>query len=249
MTGPKLTNMTHTHILPCKTFVSIGDCPFRNRCMYIHDMRIQCPQPLKTSRAKTRKNDPDTDLFYWPSMEGDSTSYVVPSDDPSMFSIWSHFVDFCQDCKQQYHHSHHGSHHKQQHHQHRKLSNSAADAELNQFTHQKRLPVFVKLAQTPSSPALPPQHPHQHHRSDEHERDKENRPFPQPVYKSSPQINGICRSSAAPAPAHASACGAAAAAAPWSSGSVNFFESPKSVDKTPHFESLWAPLPRSSQNC
>lgn len=50
-------------------------------------MRLQCPKALKTSRAKSRKNEPENDLFYWPSMEGDSTCYVVPSDDPSMYSM------------------------------------------------------------------------------------------------------------------------------------------------------------------
>jgi hypothetical protein len=56
--------------------------------MYIHDMRIQCPKTLKTSRAKTRKNEPDNcDIFYWPSMDGDSNAYVVTPNDPAMFSM------------------------------------------------------------------------------------------------------------------------------------------------------------------
>lgn len=146
MTGNKITTQLQqnmTHILPCKTFISIGDCPFRNRCMYIHDMRIQNPNAHKTSRAKSKKAETEGDLFYWPSMESDSNIYSVPNDDASMYSIWNYFVDFCQNCKYQQIHNHPYQKQKNQ-----------TNEDMNRYTHHKRLPVFLELASTPSNASM-----------------------------------------------------------------------------------------------
>lgn len=134
----------------------------------------------------------------------------------TLFSSWSHFVDFCQECK---------------HHQPKHRKPYAGD-EYNQYTHQKRLPIFVKLATTPSGSSL-----------EEAERNKENALPPKNIsahyYKPAPPT-GIYQYS------HLSS--QPSIYYPTTNRSSNVFESPKSIDKTPHFESpIWTPLP--SPNC
>ena len=36
--------------LPCRTFLSCGTCPYRDRCVYLHDPRLSC----SSSKIKSR---------------------------------------------------------------------------------------------------------------------------------------------------------------------------------------------------
>ena len=39
--------------LPCKTFLSVGSCPYRDRCVYLHDPRLI----YRDTKTKTRKRN------------------------------------------------------------------------------------------------------------------------------------------------------------------------------------------------
>ena len=53
--------------LPCKTYISCGDCPYRDRCTFLHDPLL-CS---KISISKQKVSDTDNnnnDMFYWKPM-------------------------------------------------------------------------------------------------------------------------------------------------------------------------------------
>ena len=42
--------------LPCRTFISTGSCPYRERCVFIHDPRLTTSKKVKTkSKSKVAK--------------------------------------------------------------------------------------------------------------------------------------------------------------------------------------------------
>lgn len=114
-----------------RTFLSIGCCPYRDRCSYIHDPRLASHY----SKSKSRKKGPDdsksVDIFFWPLNELNQTSnqyYDVPCssqisfvqlndiyDDCSSFlpfnsvdalySMWNHFIDTLNTCQTLVQHS------------------------------------------------------------------------------------------------------------------------------------------------
>ena len=42
--------------LPCRTFISVGSCPYRERCVYLHDPRLLCPDAKSKSRVRDCKS-------------------------------------------------------------------------------------------------------------------------------------------------------------------------------------------------
>lgn len=93
--------------LPCRTYISTGCCPYKDRCIYLHDPRVQS---IAQSSGKTRaknKEDIVVDSFFWPMLKYNSKSvedeYDVPipekddfeGHDEAIYSIWQHYVDFC----------------------------------------------------------------------------------------------------------------------------------------------------------
>lgn len=102
--------------LPCRTFISTGTCPYRERCVYLHDPRI-ATKSVKSKSRKKNKDDVATDAWFWPVMpDGElqvdhayqpivNQYYVVPVPhfeqcsfhNRSVYSIWMHFVEYCID--------------------------------------------------------------------------------------------------------------------------------------------------------
>jgi hypothetical protein len=102
--------------LPCRTFISVGTCPYRERCVYLHDPRIICRE-AKTKTRRKNKEDTVSDSYYWPIMSFQQVAgkldanrqphviqpYIVPPavndeftrHDEAVHSLWMHFVDLC----------------------------------------------------------------------------------------------------------------------------------------------------------
>ena len=142
--------------LPCKTFVCVGTCPYRDRCVYLHDPRL-IYKDAKTKTRKKNSEDSILDSFFWPTMpihevrkKLDASrqphviqNYHVPGaeswnkpdgfiHDSAIYSMWMHFTEFCST-------SNHGSYDK----------NSAsfqANKPYNKYTNRKRLGIFVNLS-------------------------------------------------------------------------------------------------------
>eukprot|EP01041_Mallomonas_annulata_P006201 gene6201-12567_t len=53
--------------LPCRTFISSGTCPYRDRCVYLHDPRVMDVNAKSRSRKKN-KEDSTLDALFWPVM-------------------------------------------------------------------------------------------------------------------------------------------------------------------------------------
>ena len=113
--------------LPCKTYIACGDCPYRDRCTFLHDSSLCC----KISSSKPRKSDKiedKNDSFYWRPMTSnqlqksnnvydlnnqqniigfkkvDCCSNYYPSQSNSMnyqelatSSMWSNLTHFCKE--------------------------------------------------------------------------------------------------------------------------------------------------------
>lgn len=102
--------------LPCRTFISVGTCPYRERCVYLHDPRCICKE-AKTKTRRKNKEDVVLDALFWPVMPYPMVAakldmnrqphviqpYSVPlpqqdqyhKHDATVYSMWMHFVDFC----------------------------------------------------------------------------------------------------------------------------------------------------------
>ena len=144
--------------LPCKTFVCVGTCPYRDRCVYLHDPRL-IHKDAKTKTRKKNSEDSILDSFFWPTMpihevrkKLDASrqphviqNYLVPGaeswnnkqpdafiHDSAIYSMWMHFTEFCST-------SNNGSYDK----------NSASfqvTKLYNKYTDRKRLGIFVNLS-------------------------------------------------------------------------------------------------------
>jgi hypothetical protein len=95
----------HKRELPCKTWIITGNCPYNNKCIYLHSDSIKSNLPIKLhSKHKNRENN-ITDTLFWPKMNNISNSintmYNVPypenenMHDIALYSMWNHYVDFC----------------------------------------------------------------------------------------------------------------------------------------------------------
>jgi len=149
--------------LPCRTFISVGTCPYRERCVYLHDPRIICRE-AKSKTRKKNKEDETPDSLFWPVLpveiahrRVDSSGqpfviqqYHVPipqmdtyqRHDEAVYSLWNCFTTLCAITAGL------------------ATSNGKLDDPnmlANDFTGQPRIPVFVKLSQgfSMSSPQLP----------------------------------------------------------------------------------------------
>jgi len=141
--------------LPCRTYISVGCCPYRDRCAYIHDPRIATYFSKSKSRRKVVENPQLHDCFFWPALEDVTrmkfdnsgrplvrqeyyvpASKATPSTHGSMeeFSMWNHFVNYV--AAETNGHSN-GLY---------ELSNE--QEQLNIYTGRQRLPIFAQLSQS-----------------------------------------------------------------------------------------------------
>jgi hypothetical protein len=146
--------------LPCRTFISVGTCPYRERCVYLHDPRIICRE-AKTKTRRKNEEDSVVDSLFWPVMPYNAVAgkmdsnrqphviqpYTVPppqSDqfyrhDQAVYSMWMHFVDYCSACNS-----------KSEMLVSKYVETAcfqAPDQPYNAYTKQARLPVFRTLSQ------------------------------------------------------------------------------------------------------
>jgi hypothetical protein len=102
--------------LPCRTFICTGTCPYRERCVYLHDPRI-ISRNVKSKSRRKNKDDVVSDAWFWPVMADEdlvldnsgqpivNQFYHVPlpryeqsnSHNRSVYSMWMHFVEYCID--------------------------------------------------------------------------------------------------------------------------------------------------------
>jgi hypothetical protein len=143
--------------LPCKTFVSIGACPYRDRCKFLHDPRIIAQDSRSRIRSKTRE-EKTTDSLFWPVMTLEQITmcvdtynqpnavqeYMVPpilcnKHDEAVYSLWMHFVEFCQRTRIAERSS-----------RPRKMMLLITDYDaceiINKYTNKKRLSIFIELS-------------------------------------------------------------------------------------------------------
>eukprot|EP00401_Gymnodinium_catenatum_P078712 CAMPEP_0117483218 /NCGR_PEP_ID=MMETSP0784-20121206/13824_1 /TAXON_ID=39447 /ORGANISM="" /LENGTH=321 /DNA_ID=CAMNT_0005277743 /DNA_START=13 /DNA_END=978 /DNA_ORIENTATION=- len=143
--------------LPCRTFISVGTCPYRERCVYLHDPRCIC-RDAKTKTRRKNKEDVVADALFWPVMPYSMVSskldnnrqphviqsYSVPlpqndqyrRHDGAVYSMWMHFVDFCQ-ANNEMHCAPYAD---------AAACYSAPDAPINSYTGLPRLSVFTRLS-------------------------------------------------------------------------------------------------------
>jgi len=140
--------------LPCRTFISVGTCPYRERCVYLHDPRILC-RDSKTKTRKRNKEDDTVDSLFWPIMTQENShfrldnhgkprviqQYHVPppqsndykAHDEAVYSLWNNFVEFCQ----------WNSNHNYDNDNTGYLSSNVI---ANKYTNKKRLNTFLLLS-------------------------------------------------------------------------------------------------------
>lgn len=143
--------------LPCRTFISVGTCPYRERCVYLHDPRCIC-RDAKTKTRRKNKEDVVLDSMFWPVMPYSMVSgkqdtnrqphviqsYAVPlpqndqynRHDSSVYSMWMHFVDFCL-ANNETHNAPHAD---------AAVCYCAPETATNSYTGHPRLPVFQSLS-------------------------------------------------------------------------------------------------------
>ncbi len=122
--------------LPCKTMISCGACPYRDRCTFVHDNRIRSKTYVKTNiRKKDKNNDDLTTIFYWPQMTKETSSnsclYDCHADVDSLnydymsvYSMWNHFLHVTQNGL---------------------AKDGTEHCVINPYTKRPRLDIFVKL--------------------------------------------------------------------------------------------------------
>ena len=86
--------MASIHLQLCFSFVSTGQCPYGNKCTYIHDKRLESRYKEKNMRCRNKNRSLYIDTFFWPNSLN-SDIYLPP---------WSRYVareqliwkNFCQ---------------------------------------------------------------------------------------------------------------------------------------------------------
>lgn len=63
----ELSDQSKFRQLPCRTFISAGTCPYRDRCVYLHDPRVM-DASAKSKTRKKNKEDTVVDSLFWPVM-------------------------------------------------------------------------------------------------------------------------------------------------------------------------------------
>jgi hypothetical protein len=129
--------------LPCKTFVSCGQCGYHERCHFLHDYRIMNKNSKITTKKKDLLNDTDN-IFFWPKMNNENNEnnennnkYLcnynsilnsnnnVSYDNLVIYSIWNHFI---LSINNQY------------------KMDDIDNSVINRYTNRKRLDIFVYLS-------------------------------------------------------------------------------------------------------
>lgn len=95
------------YALPCFSHVSTGKCPYRERCLFLHDNTISTHDSNLKNLRRLRKSDffskkihkPDS-FFWYPSyMNIDNNRSYVPSCDSNVidniqsYQIWKRFIN------------------------------------------------------------------------------------------------------------------------------------------------------------
>ncbi len=102
--------------LPCRTFIMTGCCPYKDRCQFLHDLRVRARDAKARIRAKNQE-EIIPDAHFWPVMDYNlvnrkldmknqptvSQNYEVPvpqndeyrRHDEAVYSMWNHFVEYC----------------------------------------------------------------------------------------------------------------------------------------------------------
>jgi len=119
-------------ILPCTSFISFGQCSYRDHCSFSHDPRLRGNQ-LKCLSRDTVNYRRSKDVFHWPSNEKSSAYYNVPNSRECLVvrSMWYHFLNEIGNTK--------CTEHKQL---------QRASEPFNPFTGKRRLSVFIDLAKS-----------------------------------------------------------------------------------------------------
>jgi len=123
--------------LPCITFISCGDCPFRERCCFLHDPRIKSFKYKSSIRKKNLMSNYTDNIFYWPKIDKQNRNsskylYDIKLNDPKydymvIYSIWCNFVDNINSYQ-------------------KKNNLDTYYEENNRYTHRNRLPIFIELS-------------------------------------------------------------------------------------------------------
>jgi Zinc finger C-x8-C-x5-C-x3-H type (and similar) len=164
---------TNSYLLPLcfyRTFISTGSCPYNDRCVFLHDPRTVSSRIIYRTKQRKSKEDLCQDSFFWPTMPRHevvgrldfrnlpliSQHYVVPHpttttgtpremrNNYAVYSMWSHFLDFL------------AADPNSVIRIPRRVDPPNAYDEVNQHTGKRRLPVFVSLSCTDSSPLKGP---------------------------------------------------------------------------------------------
>jgi len=64
--------------LPCRTFLSCGACPYKDKCVFLHDYRLE-GKPLNEYIRKSycKENFSQTDVFFFPTMKSIEVNEVI----------------------------------------------------------------------------------------------------------------------------------------------------------------------------
>lgn len=159
--------------LPCRTLISVGVCPYREKCVFLHDPRCVAINAKSITRLKNKnKDDCIADSLYWPAMPRSMVMqypenehnhhqedaqphtvqpYCVPVPqqdqyrlhDAAVYSMWMHFVDFCLATASPSATADSA------------MCYAAVDVATNPYARSKRLPVFRTLCRGQHVPPLP----------------------------------------------------------------------------------------------
>lgn len=92
--------------LPCKTHIMCGNCPYWNRCQYIHDNRVfRATTRNQLCRKKNIDEYLSNDSWFWPKMNSSEyynvEYYNIPQlhnnityEELSLYSLWNYFIFF-----------------------------------------------------------------------------------------------------------------------------------------------------------
>ena len=111
--------------LPCRTLISTGHCPYKNKCTFIHDLRCINYPYITNEKQKNKFKTNSTDMFFWSQNSTHSNFYNINDYDMCTKSIWMHFLFFLN------------------------MNGEFLDESLivkNVITNRSRLPIFIELS-------------------------------------------------------------------------------------------------------
>lgn len=113
--------------LPCCTLLSTGTCPYRDRCKFIHDIRITNNNCISRTRKRNFENL-QPDLFFWTHSDLTDIYRIIKTEDKNSYnnscaaSMWYHLCNVLND------------------------KHSNCNDTVNIVTGRRRLPIFVVLS-------------------------------------------------------------------------------------------------------